>query len=201
MSPRVLILPLLAALAACQSPNPYTSQSLPVPPAPAQAAASGGFDPSSYPSAPLDYGRYRSWGWAGVGGSPAAYGTPLEEAVSQQLDQQGLRPARPGVAPDLRVSARLNSEQRTRQVTDYYDAGYYGGDPWRRPGYGYGASVPVTRTYVVQVNVVRVDLFDARSNQSVFSGAAEYEPGGNASAQAQGLREALRKALAGYPPH
>jgi hypothetical protein len=100
--------------------------------------------------------------------------------------------------PDLRVSVSLSSEQRTRQVTDYYGGGYYGGyDPW----YGGGMAVPVTRTYVVQVNVVRIDLLDARDHQSVWSGAAEYEPRGSQSEQAKALREAVRKALSGYPPH
>ncbi|MDF3936824.1 DUF4136 domain-containing protein [Pseudomonas citronellolis] len=189
-------MPLLAALAACQSPNPYTNQSLPAPPAPAQASAPG-FDPGAYPAAPLGYGRYRSWNWTGTTSGPTTYGSTLQDAVSEGLDQVGLRPARPGAAPDLRVTARISSEQRTRQVTDYYGGGYYGGwnDPW------YGASIPVTRTYVVQVNVVHVDLFDARSNQAVYSAAAEYQPSGNQSEQARAMRESVRKALAGYPPH
>jgi hypothetical protein len=31
--------------------------------------------------------------------------------------------------------------------------------------------------------------------------SAEYQPSGNQSEQARGLREAVRKALSGYPPH
>ncbi|CDF86430.1 hypothetical secreted protein [Pseudomonas knackmussii B13] len=195
MSSRSLLIPALLALAACQSPNPYKSQSLPPPPVPA-AATHPAFDPSAYPAAPPDYGRYRSWNWTGTPGTGAPAG-PLEEAVSEGLDQVGLRPARPGAAPDLRVTAHLSSEQRTRQVTDYYGGGYYGGwnDPW------YGASIPVVRTYVVQVNVVRVELADARDQQTVWAGSAEYEPSGNQSEQAKSLRAAVRQALSGYPPH
>lgn len=194
MSLRPLLLPALLALAACQSPNPYTSQSLPPPPVPAQAAHPA-FDPGAYPAAPADYGHYRSWNWTGTPGTSGPSG-PLQEAVSEGLDQVGLRPARPGAMPDLRVSAQLNTEQRTRQVTDYYGGGYYGGwnDPW------YGASIPVTRTYVVQVNVVRVELADAHNQQTVWVGSAEYEPSGNQSEQARSLRAAVRKALSGYPP-
>ncbi|AMO78915.1 DUF4136 domain-containing protein [Pseudomonas citronellolis] len=196
MSPRLILLPLLAALAACQSHNPYTSQSLPPPPVPAQASAPG-FDPGAYPAAPPDYGRYRSWNWTGAPSGATTYGSSLQDAVSEGLDQVGLRPARPGATPDLRVSARVSSEQRTRQVTDYYGGGYYGGwnDPW------YGASIPVTRTYIVQVNVVRIELYDARDNHAVWVASAEYQPSGNQSEQARGLREAVRKALSGYPPH
>lgn len=195
MSSRSLLLLALLALTACQSPNPYTSQALPPPPVPATASHPT-FDPSAYPAAPVDYGHYRSWNWTGEPGSAAA-ASPLEEAVSEGLDQVGLRPARPGAAPDLRVSAHLASEQRTRQVTDYYGGGYYGG--WNNPWYG--ASIPVTRTYLVQVNVVRIELADARDQQTVWAGSAEYEPSGNQSEQAKALRAAVRQALAGYPPH
>ncbi|MFV3331816.1 DUF4136 domain-containing protein [Pseudomonas sp. NY15437] len=188
----LLILPLFAALAACQSQNPYTATALPMPPAPA-AAANPGLDPGSYPAAPLDYGRYRSWAWVDGTG----FGGPLQDAVSEALDQRGLRPARANAPADLTVSAHLSSEQRTRQTTDYYGGGYYGG--WGDPWYG-GASYPVTRTYVVTVSVVRIALFDAHSQQEIWSGSAEYDNGSSQSDQARALREAARKAMDGYPP-
>ncbi|MBB4865035.1 hypothetical protein HNP46_003911 [Pseudomonas nitritireducens] len=201
MPRHLLILPLFAALAACQSQNPYTATSLPMPAAPAQAA-NPGLDPGSYPAPPLDYGRYRSWNWSDAGG----FGGPLQDAVSEALDQRGLRPARTNTPADLRVSAHLSREQRTRQTTDYYGGGYYGGGyggggygRWNDPWYG-GASYPVTRTYVVTVSVVRIALFDARSNQQVWSGSAEYDNGDSQSDQARALREAARKAMDGYPP-
>ncbi|WP_259757508.1 DUF4136 domain-containing protein [Pseudomonas sp. GCEP-101] len=188
----LLILPLFAALAACQSQNPYTATALPMPPAPA-AAANPGLDPGSYPAAPLDYGRYRSWAWVDGTG----FGGPLQDAVSEALDQRGLRPARANAPADLTASAHLSSEQRTRQTTDYYGGGYYGG--WGDPWYG-GASYPVTRTYVVTVSVVRIALFDAHSQQEIWSGSAEYDNGSSQSDQARALREAARKAMDGYPP-
>lgn len=188
----LLILPLFAALAACQSQNPYTATALPMPPAPARAA-NPGLDPGSYPAAPLDYGRYRSWAWVDGTG----FGGPLQDAVSEALDQRGLRPARANAPADLTVSAHLSSEQRTRQTTDYYGGGYYGG--WGDPWYG-GASYPVTRTYVVTVSVVRIALFDAHSQQEIWSGSAEYDNGSSQSDQARALREAARKAMDGYPP-
>ncbi|WP_152228305.1 DUF4136 domain-containing protein [Pseudomonas sp. SCB32] len=188
----LLILPLFAALAACQSPNPYTDTSLPMPPAPASAAHPG-LDPGSYPAPPLDYGHYRSWNWADGTG----FGGPLQDAVSEALDQRGLRPARGNAPADLVVSAQLSSEQRTRQTTDYYGGGYYGG--WGDPWYG-GAYYPVVRTYVVTVSMVHITLFDAHSHQEVWSGSAEYENGSSQSDQARALREAARKAMDGYPP-
>ncbi|MBF3157410.1 DUF4136 domain-containing protein, partial [Pseudomonas aeruginosa] len=105
-----------------------------------------------------------------------------------------------GSAADLQVSAFLRSELRTRQVTDYY-GGYYGNyGGWRDPWYGYGASYPVTRSYTVQVTVVRVELNDARSGQPVWGNSAEFDSGDSASEQAKALREAVKRALSSYPP-
>ncbi len=61
MSLRILLISTSLSLAACSSPNPYSPQSTPLPPAPAAAAQI--FDHSAYPAAPRDYGRYRSWAW------------------------------------------------------------------------------------------------------------------------------------------
>ncbi|EVT87941.1 hypothetical protein Z046_27125 [Pseudomonas aeruginosa VRFPA09] len=104
------------------------------------------------------------------------------------------------LAARVQVSAFLRNELRTRQVTDYY-GGYYGNyGGWRDPWYGYGASYPVTRSYTVQVTVVRVELNDARSGQPVWGNSAEFDSGDSASEQAKALREAVKRALSSYPP-
>ncbi|MCO7514790.1 DUF4136 domain-containing protein [Pseudomonas guariconensis] len=207
---RLLCLPLLPlALAACQGSNPYVASGRPLPPAPPQAAST--FDASAYPAAPRDYGRYRSWSWRNgqlPSASASADPAQLAEAVSSALDQHGLRPARGGSA-DLLVSADMRLERRLRQVRDYdyYDP-YYGPYPYGGIGYGgyrhgYGAygSVPIVRTYEVEVMVVRIDLFDARDGQPVWSASAES--GSDRSSprdREKALRESVHKALDGYPP-
>ncbi|WP_153785810.1 DUF4136 domain-containing protein [Pseudomonas sp. EMN2] len=207
---RLLCLALLPfALAACQGSNPYVASGNPIPPAPPQAAST--FDASAYPTPPRDYGRYRSWSWRDnqqpIG---LANGEPgqLADAVSSALDQQGLRPARGG-APDLLVSADIRLERRLRQVRDYdsYDP-YYGPYPYGSVGYGgyrngYGAygSVPIVRTYQVEVMVVRIDLFDARNGQPVWSASAESGSDKDSPRERESaLRESVSKALSGYPP-
>lgn len=162
MQSRLLILPLLASLAAlgaCQGDNPYRASSLPYPPQPATAA-----NPGPIP-APIRRRRATTpatvagaWPPPGSAAFPRAWTTTSCATPSaSRLDQRGLRPARPGSAADLQVSAFLRNELRTRQVTDYY-GGYYGNyGGWRDPWYGYGASYPVTRSYTVQVTVVRVE--------------------------------------------
>jgi len=201
MPRRFAVALLCLGLAACQSPNPYVASSNPLPPAPPQAAQT--FDASAYPAAPRDYGRYRNWAWVNdqlPAGSNLADPAQIAEAVSNGLDQRGLRPARSGI-PDLRVAADLRIERRLQQVTDDYGPGYGPGYGPRGP-YGYGpyGPPPVTRTYEVQVLVIRIQLYDGTSGQPLWSASAETGTQGSESQRADALRQAVEKALMAYPP-
>ena len=202
---RAALLVLSLALGACQSPNPYTPSAMPMPPAPAQAANT--LDLSAYPAPPRDYGRYQSWAWLNGRlpvGTAWADSAQIAEAVSNALDQRGLRPAQPNRPADLFVSADLHTEKRLRQVQDDYGYGAgYGrgyGDPWGRYGGMYG-SVPVIRTYQVEVMVVRINLHDGKTGQPVWSSSAETSSTGSLSERSDALRESLNKAVQAYPPH
>ena len=202
---RVGLIVLSQGLGACQSPNPYTATSLPMPGAPAHAA--NAVDLSAYPAPPRDYGRYQSWAWLNGRlpmGSAWADSTQIAEAVSNALDQRGLRPVQPNRPADLLVSADLRTEKRLRQVQDDYGYGAgYGagyGDRWGRYGGMYG-SVPVIRTYQVDVMVVRIILYDGKTGQPVWSSSAETSSTGSLSERGDALRESLNKAVQAYPPH
>ncbi|MBA4360661.1 MAG: DUF4136 domain-containing protein [Pseudomonas mandelii] len=204
MKSRSGLLVICLGLAACQGSNPYVATSKPLPPAPPQAANT--FDRSAYPAPPRDYGRYRSWAWLNgqlPPGSAWADSAQVAEAVSNALDQRGLRPLHDNTRPaDLFVSADLHLETRLRQVRDDY--GYYGGGygGYNRYGTGYGMynTVPIVRTYQEQVVVVRVDLFDAGTGQPVWSASAETGSRGSQSERADAIREAVEKAMSAYPP-
>ena len=204
MSSRSGLLILCLGLAACQGSNPYVASSNPIPPAPPQAANT--FDRSAYPAPPRDYGRYRSWAWLNghlPPGTAWADSAQVAEAVSNALDQRGLRPLHDNRPADLFVSADLRLETRVRQVQDDY--GYYGGyGGYNRygygPGYGVYGSAPIVRTYQEQVVVVQVDMFDAQSGQPVWSSSAETSHRGTQSQQADAIREAVEKAMSAYPP-
>ncbi|MCY1391005.1 hypothetical protein D9M71_58320 [compost metagenome] len=186
-------------LAACQGSNPYVATSNPLPPAPPQAANT--FDRSAYPAAPRDYGRYRSWAWLDghlPPGTAWADSAQIAEAVSNALDQRGLRPLHDNRPADLFVSADLRLETRLRQVQDDY--GYYGGYGGYGPGYGMYGSVPIVRTYSEQVVVVQVDMFDAKSGQPIWSSSAETGNRGSESERVDAIREAVEKAMSAYPP-
>lgn len=192
------VLLLLTSLAACQSHNPYIAASQPLPPAPTHAPQQ--LDRSAYPAAPRDYARYRTWSWQQLpAGSAWASSEQVQEALSNALDQRGLRRHRAGQTGDLKVSAELRLEQRIRQVTERYDSHYghsrYGDD------YGLWGSAPLVRSYTEEVMVVRIDLFDGQSGQPVWSGHAEARHSGSQSERAAALRQAVQQALAAYPPN
>jgi hypothetical protein len=202
MNSRSGLLVICLGLAACQGSNPYVATSNPLPPAPPQAANT--FDRSAYPAPPRDYGRYRSWAWLNghlPPGTAWADSAQVAEAVSNALDQRGLRPLHDNRPADLFVSADLRLETRLRQVQDDY--GYYGGYGGYNhygPGYGMYGSVPIVRTYQEQVVVVQVDMFDAQSGQPVWSSSAETSNRGSESERVDAIREAVEKAMSAYPP-
>jgi hypothetical protein len=192
------VLLLLASLAACQSQNPYVADSTPLPPAPAQASQQ--IDLSTYPAPPRDYGRYLTWSWQQLpAGTAWASSEQVQEALSNALDQRGLRPQRAGATSDLKVSAELRLEQRLRQVTERYGSHYghsrYGNE------YGMWGSAPLVRSYSEEVIVVRIDLFDGQDGQAVWSASAETLSSGSLSERAAALRNAVQQALSAYPPN
>nr|MBO2511834.1 DUF4136 domain-containing protein [Gammaproteobacteria bacterium] len=194
----MLVLPLCLGLCACQSENPYRAESVPLPPAPAQAAHT--LDLSAYPPAPLDFARYRTWSWLVP---PTGTGELSAEQVLQilgsGLEQRGLRQARPGQAADLQARAELRVEQRLYQSYDDYGGWYgYGHHHWH-DHYGLYGQVPVVRTYRRPVLVLRLDLIDAGSGQPVWSGVGEA--GGYADRSTETLRQATRNALERFPPN
>ncbi|HEX8595954.1 MAG TPA: DUF4136 domain-containing protein [Pseudomonas sp.] len=211
MKRRFALIALCLGISACQTDNPYNASSNPIPPAPPQAATR--LDMSAYPAPPRDYGRYRSWSWLNSQlppGSAWADSAQIAEAVSNGLDQRGLRPAQNPQAADIHVAADTRLETRLRQVRDDYYDPYYGGaglgygrygGPYRH-GYGYGgyATVPVVRTYQEHVVVVHISLFDARSGQPIWSASAETSSDGSLSNRTNALRTAVQKALTAYPP-
>lgn len=189
-------------LAACQgqSQNPYGTQSLPMPPAPAAAAQT--FDRSGYPAPTRDYGLYRSWAWQ-HGQLPTGAGwvdsAQIAAMLVDSLDQQGLRPAQQGAQPDLLVSGSVRMERR--QVQDYDRGGaFYGNGPYGNT-YGVGGSVPLRRTYEQQVLIVDVQFIEAASGQVIWSDSAENISVDEQAERNRLLRKTIQQVLSSYPPN
>jgi len=185
MSPRLLLIPALLLLAACQS-----------------ARVERDFDTSR------DFAAYRSWSWQ----EPALQYRPddprirsdlteqrIRSAVGEQLDQRGLRPAQAGSSGDLRVQAWLIVDERQDQVSTHYGGywgGYWGGG-WGGPAYA------ETRTVDYKVATIQVDLFDGRDGKLVWRGSAEqvmHQSSPNPSEREAAIRTAVAQVLGQYPP-
>lgn len=199
---RLAALSLCLALGACQGPNPYRAESLPLPPAPPTAATP--FEPGVYPAPPRDYAAYRDWAWLhgrqpdGDAGLDAAQ---VQEILSAELDQRGLRPVRPGAEADLRVSAQLTLKRRIRIYRDYYDrfGGYYGyGHHWDR--FGVWGRAPLVYRYEEQVLVVRIAFTAGTDGRRLWHGSGEARVDAERSGRARALQQAARLALQGFPP-
>jgi hypothetical protein len=186
MSPRLLLIPALLLLAACQS-----------------ARVERDFDASR------DFAAYRSWSWQ----EPALQYRPddpriqsdlteqrIRSAVGEQLDQRGLRPAQAGSAGDLKVQAWLIVDERQDQVsTNYggYWGGYWGGG-WGGPAY------TETRTVDYKVATIQVDLFDGKDGKLVWRGSAEQVMRQSPSTPTEreaAIRSTVAQVLNQYPPH
>ena len=100
---RLLLIPLLLALVACQGPQVQRD-----------------FDPTR------DFSAYRAWSWK----EPALQYRPddpriqsdlteqrIRDAIAEQLDQRGLRPATASAAAGVQVQAWYIVDQRTQQYT------------------------------------------------------------------------------------
>lgn len=195
MPVRAPALLLLAALAGCQSSNPYTASRLPYPLPPEDPATARQADPGSYPPATRDFGQYRHWQWA------AEVDEVLAGIVSAELDRRGLRPASAQSPATLSVRVQQRSATRQHQV---YDDPYLGaGLGYYRHRYGYWGGMPyypLVRTVSYRVEEVQLEFFDAHSGEAVWQAAGEAEQTGRGAAAADTLRRAVRRALDGFPP-
>lgn len=189
---RALLILLSVLLAACHGRNPYQAESLPLPPAPAEAART--FDQSAYPPPVQDFSHYRSWAWYTPPLGISQIGSDqLQLALSSALDQRSLRPAHGDQSPDLLIGASLRSERRIRQ---YYDhSGLYYGHG-HHDHYGAWSSIPIVRTYEERILVTRIDFFDAASRQLLWSTQGEALLGNDPN---KALYAALKAALDHYP--
>jgi hypothetical protein len=202
MNRLILLLSASLTLAACQgqSANPYSAQSVALPPAPATAAQT--FDRSAYPAAPRDYGQYRSWAWQNAQ-LPASAGwadsAQITQTLVDSLDQRGLRPAQNGAKADLLVSASVHMERQ--QMHTYDDTDLYYGNSSAGNLYGASRSLPIRRNYEQNVLIVQVQFTEASSGLQIWSDRAESVSSDDKNQHDALLRTTMQQALSSYPPN
>ncbi|MDN4547522.1 MULTISPECIES: DUF4136 domain-containing protein [unclassified Pseudomonas] len=154
-----------------------------------------------------DFAAYHSWSWK----EPALQYRPddpriksdlteqrVREAVTDQLDQRGLRPAAADAKADLNVQTYLIVEERQQQVTTNYGGGW--GNPW----YGYYGAPMYNETRLVSYKVatIQIDLLDGKDGKLVWRGSDEQMLSGspNPSDRSTAIHETVTRILANYPP-
>lgn len=154
-----------------------------------------------------DFAAYRSWSWK----EPALQYRPddpriksdlteqrIRQAIADQLDQRGLRPAPTGTRGDVQVQAYLIVEDRQEQVTTHY--GGNTGGPWN--GYWGGPIYNETRNINYKVATVQVDLLDGKDGKLVWRGSDEQllSSSPNPSDRSAAMRKTVERLLSTYPP-
>lgn len=156
-----------------------------------------------------DFGGYRTWTWKEPGvqyqpDDPRIKSDLTEQRIRQsltdQLDQRGLRMARPGTPSDLKVQTWLIVENRQQLVSTNYGGGW---GPWG--GYGYwGAPMSTeTRSVDYKVTTLQIDLYDGKDGKLVWRGSTEQilsDRSANPQARENLIRQTVAKILEQYPP-
>lgn len=186
MRASILLLPLLLLLSACQTPQLQRD-----------------FDPNR------DFAAYRSWSWQepGVQYKPDdprlnsdLTGQRIRAAVTEQLDQRGLRTAAANTAADLKVKVWLIVDNRQQQVSTQVGGAWgnpWGGGFWGGPGY------VETRNVDYQVATLQIDLLDGKDGKLVWRGSTEQivrnNPANPSEREAE-IRNSVAQILSQYPP-
>jgi len=155
-----------------------------------------------------DFAGYRSWSWK----EPALQYRPddpriksditeqrIRQAVGEQLDQRGLRPAVVGGKADVKVQAYLIVDNRQQQVSTNYGGGW--GGPWHGGFWG-GPGYTETRSVDYQVATIQVDLLDGKDGKLVWRGSAEQmvNDGATPAERSAAINQAVTKLMTAYPP-
>ncbi|WP_191485819.1 DUF4136 domain-containing protein [Pseudomonas sp. FEN] len=155
-----------------------------------------------------DFASYRSWSWK----EPALQYRPddpriksdlteqrIRQAVGEQLDQRGLRPAVDAGKADVKVQAYLIVDNRQQQVSTSYGGGW--GGPWQGGLWG-GPGYTETRNVDYQVATIQIDLFDGKDGKLVWRGSAEQTVNDRLTPAERGaaINQAVAKLMTAYPP-
>lgn len=154
-----------------------------------------------------DFSAYHSWSWQ----EPALQYQPddprihsdlteqrVREALSQQLEQRGLRPAAADTGADLKAQAWLIVDDRQEQVSTQYGSAWGWNNYWAAPAY------TETRSIDYQVATLQLDLFDGKDGKLVWRGSAKQiirEQAQSPEERSAVIRAAAAKLLEQYPPH
>src|ERR1700688_3304284 len=142
-----------------------------------------------------NFGRYKTYSWEQVKTKDALDVDRVKSAVNAALAAKGWSQVDSG--GDVSIIA-VETTQNQQSLNTFYD-GFGGGWGWRGfGGGGFGEATTTTDTY--KVGTVVVDLFDTKTKQLIWRGAASDTLSNNSDKNIKNLNESVDKMFKHFPP-
>ena len=142
-----------------------------------------------------NFGLYKTYSWEQVKTKDAPDVDRIKTAVNAALAAKGWTLVDSG--GDVRVIAvEMTHDQQT--LNTFYD-GFGGGWGWRRFGGG-GFAEATTTTETYKVGTLVVDLFDSKTKQLIWRGAASDTLSNNSNKNIKNLDKGAEKMFKNFPP-
>jgi hypothetical protein len=142
-----------------------------------------------------NFAQYKTYSWEQVKTKDSLDVDRIKAAVNAALAAKGWTQV--DSAGDVSVVAmEITRQQQT--LNTFYD-GFGGGWGWRRfGGGGFGQATTTTETY--KVGTVVVDLFDTKTKQLIWRGAASDTLSNNSDKNIKNLDKGVEKMFKQFPP-
>jgi len=138
---------------------------------------------------------YKTYSWEHVETKDPLSVDRIKQAVNAVLAARGWTLVDSGADVAV-VAMEITRDQQT--LDTFYD-GFGGGLGWRRfGGGGFGEATTTTDTY--KVGTVVVDLFDTKTKQLIWRGAASDTLSDNSDKNIKNLNESVDKMFKHFPP-
>src|SRR5580700_4649511 len=142
-----------------------------------------------------NFAQYKTYSWEQVKTKDPLDVDRIESAVNAALAAKGWTQVNSGGDVSI-VAMEITRDQQT--LNTFYD-GFGGGWGWRRfGGGGFGEATTTTDTY--KVGTVVVDLFDTKTKQLIWRGAASDTLSDNSDKNIKNLNESVDKLFKHFPP-
>ena len=142
-----------------------------------------------------NFAHYRNYSWLHVKTRDPLSVDRIKHAVNTALAAKGWTQVDSGGDVSI-VAMEITRDHQT--LDTFYD-GFGGGWGWRRfGGGGFGEATTTSDTY--KVGTVVVDLFDARTKQLIWRGAASDTISDNSDKNIKSLDEGVDKMFNHFPP-
>lgn len=142
-----------------------------------------------------NFALYKTYSWEHVETKDPLNVDRIKHAVNAVLAARGWTLADSGADVAV-VAMEITRDQQT--LDTFYD-GFGGGWGWRRfGGGGFGEATTTTDTY--KVGTVVVDIFDTKTKQLIWRGAASDTLSDNSDKNIKNLNESVDKMFKHFPP-